>query len=353
MIKLAPVLGAIRARPNRFSAFVLFTGQHRELLTQAAAEFSITADADLAVMDEGQSLASLTARLLEGIDGTLVDWRPDLVLAQGDTTSVLAAAMASYYQRIPFGHVEAGLRTNDLYRPFPEAGNRRLTGPLARFHFAPTEQARLNLLGEGIPDDRITVTGNTVVDALNLVVADDDGPHVDVPAGRVVVMTLHRREIFGSPLRDILTAIGRVFSALPDVTLIYPVHPNPNVASTATEILGNIPNIKLISPLGYRSFIGLLRRACLIVSDSGGIQEEAPALGIPLLVLRDHTERPEGVSAGSSRLVGTDPAAITRELTHLLSTPAALAEMTCSVNPFGDGRASQRIIAVIESAEFA
>ncbi|MFT5433549.1 MAG: UDP-N-acetylglucosamine 2-epimerase (non-hydrolyzing), partial [Myxococcota bacterium] len=222
----------------------------------------------------------------------------------------------------------------------------------ARFHFAPTKQARLNLLGEGIPDDRITVTGNTVVDALNLVVADDDMAQVEVPAGRVVVMTLHRREIFGAPLRAILTAIARVFSAHPDVTLIYPVHPNPNVATTANEILGNIPNVNLISPLGYRSFIGLVRRACLVVSDSGGIQEEAPALGVPLLVLRDRTERPEGVSAGSSRLVGIDPAAITRELSHLLSTPGALAKMTCAVNPFGDGRASQRIVAVIESADF-
>lgn len=348
LIKLAPVVAALRARPDRFEARLIFTGQHRELLDQMADFFGLEADGDLRLMRENQTLPELTARLVAGIDDVLEREKPDVVLSQGDTTTVLATALGCYYRRIPMGHVEAGLRTDDLYRPFPEEGNRRLTSQIARLHFAPTERARANLLAGGVKDDQIFVTGNTVVDALlSIAHRELPVPFVLPPGKRLILVTLHRREAFGPTFLGILGAIRTVLLARPDVSVVYPVHPNPNVRAPAQSVLGDVDGAQLIEPLAYGEFVGAMKRSTLILSDSGGIQEEAPSLGVPLLVLRDTTERPEGVDAGVARLVGTDPEAIVRESLRLLDDPEARAAMVTATNPYGDGRASDRIADIL------
>ena len=344
---MAPVIQALAAHPG-FRPRVLATAQHRQMLDQVLEIFGIVPDLDLDIMRPNQDLATLTSRLLLELDGALAAETPDLVLAQGDTTTVMTAALACFYRRIPFGHVEAGLRTGDLDNPFPEEMNRIVAGTMARWHFAPTERSRANLLREGIPPQRVWVTGNTVIDAL-LGVSERD-PEIGVeldPGKRLILVTAHRRENFGEPFRQICRAIEDLAAANPDCQVLYPVHPNPNVQGVAREILGGRERIVLCDPLDYLPFVGAMKRACLILSDSGGVQEEAPALAKPVLVLRRETERPEAVDAGVVRLVGPDYEAIVSETQRLLDDPGAYAAMARGVSPYGDGLAAGRICSIL------
>ncbi len=346
-VKMAPVVRALRAG-RRFEVRVVSTGQHQDLLAQAAADLDLHCDADLKVMRPAQALAGLTARIVEGLDDELVGWTPDVVLAQGDTTSVLGAALTAFYRRIPFAHVEAGLRTASIDSPFPEEANRRLAGTLAAFHFAPTARARRNLLAEGVPAERILVTGNTGIDAL--VEAAERRPALPLAVAEgapLVLITLHRRESFGEPLRRVLGAIRDVAERRPDVQFVWPVHPNPDVRRVAHAALGACPNVALLEPQSYLPFVALLRRADVVLTDSGGVQEEAPTFGAPVLVVRESTERPEGVEAGLAELVGTDPALVTRRLEEALALAGR--RHPPLVNPYGDGRASARIAAALWS----
>ncbi|MCM5572374.1 UDP-N-acetylglucosamine 2-epimerase (non-hydrolyzing) [Burkholderiaceae bacterium FT117] len=346
-IKMAPVIRALAAEP-RFDVRVLATAQHRQMLDQVLRVFGIEPDIDLDIMRPNQGLATLTARLLLELDGVLLAEKPDVVLAQGDTTTVMTAALACFYHRIPFGHVEAGLRTGDLSNPFPEEMNRVVAGRLARWHFAPTESARQNLLREGVSDSQVWVTGNTVIDAL-VSVADmqpDTGLPID-DSKRLVLVTSHRRENFGAPFESICRAVREIADRNEDVQVLYPVHPNPNVQTVAHRTLGDHPRIVLCPPLDYLPFVGAMQRAYLILSDSGGVQEEAPALGKPVLVLRQETERPEAVEAGVVRLVGHDFDRIVGEAQRLLDDPAAYAAMARGVSPYGDGHAAGRIVGVL------
>jgi UDP-N-acetylglucosamine 2-epimerase (non-hydrolysing) len=320
------------------------------MLDQVLEIFALKPDLDLDIMQPNQDLVSLTARLLTSIDSALARERPDLVLAQGDTTTVMAAALTCFYRKIPFGHVEAGLRTGDLDMPFPEEMNRVVAGRLARWHFVPTASARDNLLREGVDPTIIHVTGNTVIDAL-LSVMDrlpDNDPPID-PAKRLILVTAHRRESFGHPLREICRAIVRLIEANADVQVLYPVHPNPNVRGVVQEMLGGRPSIVLCPPLDYLPFIGAMKRAYLILSDSGGVQEEAPALAKPVLVLRRETERPEAVEAGVVKLVGADCERIVSEAQRLLDDGDYYRSMARGVSPYGDGRAASRILDVLRA----
>lgn len=358
-IKMAPVVRALQRRSDRFRPVVVVTGQHRELVDAALADFEVRSDHDLNLMTPGQTLASLTAALLPAIDGLIREVRPDWVLAQGDTTSVLAASLAAFYNGVPFGHVEAGLRTGDLRRPFPEELNRVVADRVADLLFAPTDRARRTLLAEGVPDDRIVVTGNTGIDALlDMAGRPHDpsrGPLRDLPADRRwVLMTAHRRESFGPPFRELCGAVRDLAQAFGPLgtQFVYPVHPNPNVRRPVFELLGDVPGVSLIDPLNYRDMIAAMQRSALILTDSGGLQEEAPALGVPVLVLRETTERPEGVEAGMARLVGTARSSIVAEASRLLGDPsslAAFAESARKPNPYGDGRAADRIVEALEA----
>jgi UDP-N-acetylglucosamine 2-epimerase (non-hydrolysing) len=349
-VKLAPVVAALRA-DGRLRVRVCVTAQHRQMLDQVLAAFRLTPDADLDVMRPGQTLAALTARAVAAVDEFLDRDRPDLVLVQGDTTTVLAATLAAFYRRVPVGHVEAGLRTGDLAAPFPEEANRVLTTRLAALHFAPTPTAADNLLREGVPADRVHVTGNTVIDALLATVRDvtADPPAIPgLPAGvadgRFVLVTGHRRENFGDGFEAIGRAIAALADRFPDVGFVYPVHLNPNVRGPVDRILrGGRRNVHLLEPLGYREFVDLFRRCAVVLTDSGGVQEEAPTLGKPVLVMRDTTERPEGVAAGAVRLVGPHYDGIVGGVTELLTDAAAYRAMTGKPNPYGDGRAAERI----------
>lgn len=353
-IKLAPVAAALRA-DGRFAVEVCATAQHRQMLDQVLAAFRLSPDVDLNVMQPGQTLASLTARAVAAVDEYLARSKPDLVLVQGDTTTVLAAALAAFYRKVPIGHVEAGLRTGDLAAPWPEEANRVLTTRLAALHFAPTRSAADNLLREGVPADRVFVTGNTVIDALlDMVkqVAADPPAIPGLPAGtlppgrRFVLVTGHRRENFGGGFEEICRAIAALADRFPDVAFVYPVHLNPNVREPVDRLLrGGRANVYLLEPLGYREFIDLFRRCTLVLTDSGGVQEEAPTLGKPVLVMRDMTERPEGVAVGAVKLVGPHFDGIVRETATLLTDEAAYRTMTGKPNPYGDGAASRRIVA--------
>jgi UDP-N-acetylglucosamine 2-epimerase (non-hydrolysing) len=356
-VKLAPVIEAL-GRRSELQTLVVSTGQHREMLDQVVRLFDLPVHADLAVMQPDQTLASLTARLITRIDELLVREQPDLALVQGDTTTVLAASLACFYRRIPIGHVEAGLRTGNLHSPFPEEANRKLAAPLVSLHFAPTETARGNLLREGIADTSITVTGNTVIDALFMEVARQQQPQVaadiehqlsqliapDWAQVPYVLLTGHRRENFGGGFEQICDAIRVLAGRFPSHRLIYPVHLNPNVKGPVHARLAGLPNVLLIAPQEYRAFVALMRHATLLLTDSGGVQEEAPSLGKPVLVMRDTTERPEGVDAGTVRLVGADAARIVSEVTRLLTDPAAYRRMSEAKNPYGDGHAAGRIV---------
>lgn len=354
-IKLAPVVRELWSRPVQFVAKVCLTAQHREMADEALALFEITPDYDLDVMSPGQSLATVTARAIERLDGVMREARPDVVLVQGDTTSAFCGALAAFYHRIPVGHVEAGLRTGDRYAPYPEEMNRRLVGSIADWHFAPTGAAADALRHEGVPDDRIFLTGNTVIDALLHVrqqirgrppsIAPDVVRAID---GRsVVLVTGHRRESFGQGFENICRAIRDVAEAIPDVTFVYPVHLNPNVREPVGRILSGHPRIVLIEPLSYAPFVWLMDRATVVLTDSGGVQEEAPSLGKPVLVMRETTERPEGIAAGNARLVGTGRQAIVDALIDLLRHDDVRARMMSVANPYGDGRAARRIVDVL------
>lgn len=346
-IKMAPVILACRKQPWA-TVRVLATAQHREMLDQVFGLFDITPDIDLNIMQENQTLPELTARLMTTLDQAFASENPDAVLAQGDTSTVMVAALASFYRRIPFVHVEAGLRTGDLAYPFPEEMNRVVTSRLARWHFAPTESARNNLLAEGIADERVFVTGNTVIDALLDVAkrCDEYAPKLS-PGKRLVLVTAHRRENFGEPFVTICRAIKYLADTRPDVEFLYPVHPNPNVREVARNMLGQHPRIRLSDPLDYLPFVAAMKVAHFILSDSGGVQEEAPALGKPVLVLRRETERPEAVKEGVVKLVGPDFDAIVKESLQLLDDRDAYLAMARGVSPYGDGLASRRIVEVL------
>ncbi|OIQ10049.1 non-hydrolyzing UDP-N-acetylglucosamine 2-epimerase [Neomoorella thermoacetica] len=348
-IKMAPVVKELNLHPEEFTCLVAVTAQHREMLDQVLRLFHIKPDYDLDIMRPRQTLEEITTRALTGLAGVLKEARPDLVLVHGDTTTTFVAALAAFYQQIPVGHVEAGLRTGDRYAPFPEEMNRRLAGVLTDIHFAPTAKARDNLLREGIAPEHIYVTGNTVIDALKATIREEYqfGEHglagLDFREKRVILVTAHRRENWGEPLKEIFTALRDLIRRHPDTALIFPVHYNPRVRQLAREVLGGQERVYLIEPLDYEPFVNLMNRAYLVLTDSGGLQEEAPALGKPVLVLREVTERPEAVAAGTVRLVGTAYRDILAAAEELLTDRQAYLQMAHAVNPYGDGQASRRI----------
>ena len=346
-IKMAPVILALKQQPWA-DIRVLATAQHRHMLDQVLNFFGIEPDIDLNIMRPNQALTTLTARLLLEFDDVLQAEKPDVVLAQGDTTTVMTVALACFYHRIPFGHVEAGLRTWDMQNPFPEEANRVIAGRLARWHFAPTESSRQNLLREGVGDADIVVTGNTVIDALLMTASKEVELGIALDGTkRLVLVTSHRRENFGEPFRNICRALRTLAEKNADIQILYPVHPNPNVKDVAHEMLGDCGNIILCEPLDYAPFIAAMKKAYLIISDSGGVQEEAPALGKPVLVLREETERPEAVEMGVVKLVGPNYHRIVAGAQCLLDDPAAYAEMARGISPYGDGKAAGRIVNVL------
>lgn len=341
---MAMVIHALRQDPA-LDARVISTGQHREMLDQTLAVFDIDPDVDLGAMRPGQSLADLTATLITATTRTFEVERPDFVLVQGDTTTVFAAALAAFYLGIPVGHIEAGLRSGNDRDPFPEEMNRKLAGRIATVHFAPTERSHRNLIAEGVSPDTIHVTGNTGIDALRFI--ESRLPPLVTTTNRTLLVTLHRRENWGETMAGMCHALRDVLEARPDVDLVFPMHRNPQVRSSVETILGDHPRARLIEPVDYQQMIDLQRRSYLVLTDSGGLQEEAPSLGKPLLVLRDTTERPEAIEAGCARLVGTNPAQIVRETLRLLDDRAAYQTMARVANPFGDGHAAGRIVAIL------
>lgn len=363
-IKMAPLVKAFEKHPQDFATLVCVTGQHREMLDQVLRLFDIVPDYDLNIMKQGQDLYDVTARVLVGMRDVLKEAKPDVVLVHGDTTTSTAAALAAFYQQIPVGHIEAGLRTHDIYSPWPEEMNRQITGRIATYHFAPTPLAQENLLKENIPPQHITVTGNTVIDALYAVVdkiqqdrnlsgelterlqAAGYDPLRTGQGRRIVLITGHRRENFGEGFRNICRAIKTLSEKYPEVDFVYPMHLNPNVRRPIAEVFGQQhgANLFFIEPLEYLEFVFLMEKSTLVLTDSGGIQEEAPGLGKPVLVMRDTTERPEALAAGTVRLVGTDYDRITGEVSRLLDDKAYYESMSRAVNPYGDGLACGRIV---------
>ena len=365
-IKMAPVIRALRQDPAAFDVTVVSTGQHREMLRQVIDLFEIRVDHDLDVMQPNQTLAGLTARLITAIDALLEKARPDIALFQGDTTTVLAAALACFYRKIPTGHVEAGLRTGNMASPFPEEANRRLAAPLVTLHFPPTEFGRQNLLREGVDDGSILVTGNTVIDALHIEVERQRRPEVAHAIGSrlagllgndwsevpYVLITGHRRENFGEGFDQICDALAELARRFPRHRFVYPVHLNPNVQRPVNERLGGLANVRLVPPQAYSEFVALMQHSTLVLTDSGGVQEEAPGLGKPVLVMRDNTERPEGVEAGTVRLVGPRRERIVAAVSELLTDPAAYQLMAEATNPYGDGKAARRIVATLRDSAY-
>ena len=351
-IKMAPVVLELQKHADRIQTIVAVTAQHRQMLDQVLDLFQITPDYDLDIMSQGQTLYDITTKSLMGLKDVLAKEKPDLVLVHGDTTTTFAGALASYYQQVPVGHVEAGLRTGDIYSPFPEEMNRKLTGAIAAIHFAPTATAKANLLKENVNPSHIYVTGNTVIDALMTTVAGDydfgdDLKDVDFQNHRVILLTTHRRENLGEPMRHIYKALRRIIEEIPDTEIVFPVHRNPLVRKVVEEELAGVDRIHLIDPMEYEPFANLMSLSSLVLTDSGGIQEEAPSLGKPVLVLRNTTERPEAVEAGTVRLIGTDNDVVYAETKRLLTDQAAYDAMSNAVNPYGDGKASQRIVQAI------
>lgn len=348
-VKMAPVVQEFARHPDQVRQVVISTGQHREMLDQVLKVFAIKPDHDLGLMRDRQTLSGLTARGLEALTPVLEAEKPDIVIAQGDTTTTFVASLAAFYAKAQFGHVEAGLRTDDKFDPFPEEMNRRMTTRLADFHFAPTKLSEENLLREGVPPVRVRVTGNTVVDAL-LSVAQQEHVFEDTAVaeavakpGRLLLVTMHRRENWGEPMRDVCTAILRLLQQFPDTHVILPMHRNPVVREVLEPMLGSHERVLLAEPAEYVPFVHLMKQAHLVLTDSGGAQEEAPSLGKPVLVLRKTTERPEGVHAGTARLVGTDTEAVYDEAARLLGSDNAYSEMARAVSPYGDGDAARRI----------
>ncbi len=347
-IKMAPVIQQFRASPH-FNTQVILTGQHKEMVDQVMDLFTLEADHDLAIMKVKQTLTDITCGTLQGIESLFHQLKPAMVLVQGDTTTAFAAALAAFYQKIPVGHVEAGLRTEDIYNPFPEEANRRLVSQITTLHFAPTDVSVAHLRRSGIVSG-IHQTGNTVIDALLQVAQRNppcDIPGLDWAAHRVIVSTVHRRENWGEPLQDIAKGFLQILEKFPDTALLLPLHRNPTVREPLTAILGSHPRVFLTEPLDYTDLVGAFRRCYLLLTDSGGVQEEAPSLGKPVLVLRETTERPEAVTAGTSKLIGTHPDRILAEAGELLSNPQSYDRMAMAVNPFGDGHSAERILQIV------
>jgi len=349
-IKIAPVVKKLLNRPDKFQTIIVATAQHRELLDQAFSLFHIKPDIDLNLMNNKQGLSELTSRVLESMSATLREVKPDIIIVQGDTTTVFAAALAAFYQKIPVAHIEAGLRSYNNYSPFPEEMNRHLTTVLTDIHFAPTLSARQSLLNEGIDDDKIVITGNTVVDSLMYISSlpfsfeHSELENLDFHRYRLLLVTSHRRESWGIELHNICEAIKELVQRHPDVMVIYPVHPNPIVKTTAAQILAGLDRVHLINPLDYMTFVNLMKRSFMILTDSGGVQEEAPTLKKPLLLLRKVTERPEAFKAGLAKIIGTNKKRIIQESERLLNDPGLYQEMIDSYNPYGDGKAADRIV---------
>ncbi|MEL4889120.1 UDP-N-acetylglucosamine 2-epimerase (non-hydrolyzing) [Pectobacterium betavasculorum] len=358
-IKMAPLVHAM-AQDGAFESRICVTAQHREMLDQVLHLFDITPDYDLNIMRPGQGLSEISCRILSGLEPVMAEFKPDLVLVHGDTTTTLATSLAAFYQRIPVGHVEAGLRTGNLYSPWPEEANRKLTGHLAMYHFAPTENSRQNLRREHLSDRHIFVTGNTVIDALfwvrDRIIADaslrrslDEKYAFLDGSKKLILVTGHRRESFGGGFERICSALADIALRHPEVQIVYPVHLNPNVSEPVNRILSGIDNVMLIAPQDYLPFVYLMNRSYMILTDSGGIQEEAPSLGIPVLVMRDTTERPEAVEAGTVKLVGTEVASIVDAVSMLLTDEEAYQAMSRAHNPYGDGQACQRIVDALKN----
>jgi UDP-N-acetylglucosamine 2-epimerase (non-hydrolysing) len=351
-IKMAPVVKELAKKDGMIISRVCVTAQHRQMLDQVLGLFDIKPDYDLNIMQESQTLSQLTANVLSQLEPILRQEKPDWVLVQGDTSTAMAASIAAFYAHIKVGHIEAGLRTFDKWHPFPEEMNRKITGLVSDLHFAPTEASRNNLLREGVDPSTVTVTGNPVIDAFQMIAhrpydARND-PVKDISTGkRIILVTAHRRENFGKPLVEICGALQEIAERYMDVQIVYPVHLNPDVREPVYRLLGKIPNIILLSPLDYFPFVQLMKRAYLVLTDSGGIQEEAPCLGKPVLVLRDVTERPEAVAAGTARIVGTDRKRIVAETICLLENNLAYNQMAQASNPYGDGLAAERIVSVL------
>ena len=352
-IKMAPIVLELAKHPDKITPVVAVTAQHREMLDQVLGLFNITPDHDLDIMAQGQTLFDITSKAMMGLDKVLEQEKPDIVLVHGDTTTTFAGALAAYYHQTTVGHVEAGLRTHDKYSPFPEEMNRKLTGCIADLNFAPTETSESNLLAENVKPESIFVTGNTVIDALHHTVRDDFQfedellQNIDFENKRIILVTTHRRENLGEPMRHVYKALRQLTEEFDDVEVVFPVHKNPKVREVVREELGGLSQVHLIDPLDYEPFANLMHKAHLILTDSGGVQEEAPALGKPVLVLRDTTERPEAVAAGTVKLIGTDRDVVYNEAKLLLTDEEAYNEMAESVNPYGDGKASARIIQAI------
>ncbi|MCB5723957.1 non-hydrolyzing UDP-N-acetylglucosamine 2-epimerase [Mitsuokella jalaludinii] len=352
-IKMAPIVLELQKHPDTILPVVAVTAQHREMLDQVLNLFQIKPDHDLNIMAAGQTLFDITTRAMMGLDKVLTEEKPDIVLVHGDTTTTFAGALAAYYHQTAVGHVEAGLRTHNKYSPFPEEMNRRLTGCIADLNFAPTSTSEANLLAENVPPESIFVTGNTVIDALHHTVRDDFDfqekslKDVDFQNKRIILVTTHRRENLGEPMRHVYKALKQLTEEFDDVEVVFPVHKNPKVREVVNEELGGLAKVHLIDPLDYEPFANLMHKAHLILTDSGGVQEEAPALGKPVLVLRDTTERPEAVDAGTVKLIGTDRERVYEEAKKLLTDEAEYSRMAESVNPYGDGKAAARIIQAI------
>lgn len=352
-IKMAPVVLALKKHSDKIEPVVAVTAQHREMLDQVLHLFDIKPDYDLDIMAAGQTLFDITARALTGLDKVIAQAKPDIVLVHGDTTTTFVGALAALYHQTTVGHVEAGLRTHNKYSPFPEEMNRKLTGAIADLHFAPTATAEKNLLTENVPADNIFVTGNTVIDALGHTVSDDYEFEdallrtIDYDAHRIVLVTTHRRENLGEPMRHVYKALKELVEEFSDIEVIFPVHRNPKVREVVNEELGNMERVHLIEPLDYEPFANLMHRSHLILTDSGGVQEEAPALGKPVLVLRDTTERPEAVAAGTVKLIGTERERVYEEAKLLLTDEKEYKRMAEACNPYGDGRAAERIVQAI------
>lgn len=352
-IKMAPVVLELKKHQDEIETVVAVTAQHRQMLDQVLHLFKIKPDYDLDIMSQGQTLYDITSRAMNGLKEVLEKEKPDLVLVHGDTTTTFAGALASYYSQTAVGHVEAGLRTGDIYSPFPEEMNRKLTGAIASFHFAPTETAKANLLREGVNPEKIYVTGNTVIDALMKTVRpdyefdDEKLRQIDFEQHRVILLTTHRRENLGEPMRHIYKALRSVVQKTPDAEIVFPVHRNPLVRQVVNEELAGVDRIHLIEPLDYEPFANLMSRSYLVLTDSGGIQEEAPSLGKPVLVLRNTTERPEAVKAGTVSLIGTNVDVVYETTRRLLTDKKAYEAMSNAVNPYGDGRASERIVQAV------
>ena len=362
-IKMAPVINKLKEHKSKFTTIVCVTAQHRHMLDQVLSIFKISPDYDLDIMKENQDLFDITEKSLKGLKNVLEIVRPDIILVQGDTTTAFVAGLAAFYMKVPIGHIEAGLRTYNKYSPFPEEINRRLLSVLADYHFAPTQWSKSSLLKEGVPEDRIWVTGNTVIDALMEVVRGQGSGvrkrffeesfrkkynlELTTKNLKLILVTGHRRENFGEGFENICRALRKIAEQRKDVIIVYPVHLNPNVQRPVKRILGKVKNIYLIEPLGYEEFVFLMSRSFLILTDSGGIQEEAPSIGKPVLVMRNNTERPEGISAGVAKIVGTDKENIVKATLELLDDHLLYKKMSETANPYGDGKASERIIKVL------